>query len=385
MKIWKLTSRWPLRCWRGRSWLRVLILLLLLGLYAAPPDILVAVGPKQTVETRLPKLGVHTRLTDEVEPWKIRRTLEMVREMGASWIVEYFPWAYFEPQPGRYEWTHADLVVDHALAQGLTVIARLGFVPQWARPKDTTSLYLAEENYPAFARFVGRFVRHFAGRVRYVILWNEPNLSLEWGYRPVDPASYVRMLEVGYREAKAANPDVVVLAGALAPTLAPPGSEWGMDDLTYLQAMYDAGAKDHFDALAVHAYGWTFPADAPPSPDAVNFRRTELLRQVMVANGDGEKEVFITECGWNDHPRWTKAVRPAQRIAYTLEAVQRATDQWEWCRAIVLWAFRYPRAAQTYQDYFTLVSVDFRPKPIYSELQKFAQEGSHPLLTGINP
>ena len=27
--------------------------------------------------TQNPKMGVHTRLTDEVEPWKIQRTLEM--------------------------------------------------------------------------------------------------------------------------------------------------------------------------------------------------------------------------------------------------------------------------------------------------------------------
>ena len=94
---------------------------------------LVVVGPTQTVVTRNPKVGVHTRLTDEVEPWKVQRTLQMVREMGSPWVVEYFPWAYYEPAPGRYEWSHADLVVEHAVAQGLTVIARIDMVPEWAR------------------------------------------------------------------------------------------------------------------------------------------------------------------------------------------------------------------------------------------------------------
>ncbi|MEZ4675721.1 MAG: beta-galactosidase [Caldilineaceae bacterium] len=68
-------------------------------------------------------------LTDEVEPWKIKRSFEMVREMGAPWVVEYFPWAYAEPNPGRYDWSHHDLVINHATRQGLTVIARSGFVP----------------------------------------------------------------------------------------------------------------------------------------------------------------------------------------------------------------------------------------------------------------
>ncbi|MCB0199997.1 MAG: hypothetical protein KDI03_07990, partial [Anaerolineae bacterium] len=42
----------------------------------------VTVGPQQTVHSINPKMGVHTRLTDEVEEWKVKRTLEMVREMG---------------------------------------------------------------------------------------------------------------------------------------------------------------------------------------------------------------------------------------------------------------------------------------------------------------
>lgn len=384
MRVWRsLSSPRARRWWQDAA--RLAATLALLAIAAAPPQPLVTIGPPHRVETQVPNLGVHTRLTDEVEPWKIKRALEMVREMGAPWVVEYFPWAYSEPQPGRYDWTHADLVVDHARAQGLTVVARLGFVPEWARPKGTTFLYLEEERFPDFARFVGQFVAHFAGRVRYIVIWNEPNLSLEWGYRPVDPAAYARMLALCYRAAKAADPEVVVLAGALAPTLAPPGSEWGMSDLAYLEEMYRAGAAPYFDMLAVHAYGWTFPPESPPAPDTVNFRRTELLREIMVAHGDGVKEILITESGWNDHPRWTKAVRPAQRIAYTLRALDWASREWPWCRAVVLWAFRYPRAAQTYQDYFTLVSVDFRPKPLYYELQRYAREGTHPLLESTEP
>ena len=46
----------------------------------------------------------------------------------------------------------------------------------------------------------------------------------------------------------------------------------------------------------------------------------ELLRAIMVANGDEAKSAMITEGGWNDHPRWTRAVRPGQRIDYTIRA-----------------------------------------------------------------
>ena len=363
--------------WRRRGQRILLFLLALLaGVSAAP---LVALGPQQTVHTRDPKLGIHTRLTDEVEPWKIKYTLEMVREMGATWIVEYFPWAYYEPAPGRFDWSHADLVVDHARRQGLTVIARLGFVPEWARPdpdvQPTTFTYLDETEYDAFADYVYAFVEHFRGRVAYVVIWNEPNISLEWGYRAVDPEGYTELLRAVYRRAREADPEIVVLGGALAPTLAPAGDPEGMNDLDYLRRMLDAGAGEVMDGLAVHAYGWRLPPDAGPDPAVVNFRRTELLHDLLVEAGYPELPIFVTEGGWNDHPRWTKAVRPALRAAYTTRAYELALREWPWCEATVLWAFRFPRPTNTYQDYFTFVTTDFTPKPIYFAVQEYARGG----------
>lgn len=331
----------------------------------------VALGPQQTVLTVNPKIGVHTRLTDEVEAAKIKRTLEMVREMGAAWIVEYFPWAYIEPLPGIHDWTHADLVVDHANRQGLKVVARLGMVPPWARPEDSVTSFLDPTRYADFARFVGDFASHFSGRVDYVAIWNEPNLAMEWGFREVNPEEYTHLLELTYRQVRVANPRLKVLAGALAPTLAQPGDEWAMDDVEYLRRMLAAGAADYFDILAVHSYGWVYPPDMAPEPDVINFRRVELLRQLMVEQGAGNKPFMITEGGWNDHPRWTRAVKPAQRIQYTVQAYQMSL-QWEWCQAVVLWAFRYPWAANSYLDYFTFVTPDFQPKPVYLEVQHYA-------------
>ncbi|MFQ5611957.1 MAG: beta-galactosidase [Anaerolineae bacterium] len=350
----------------------VLLLGIGAGLVRSTPLQEIELGPQQTVVTVNPKMGIHTRLTDEVEPWKIRRTLEMVREMGATWIVEYFPWAYHEPASGFFDWTHSDLVIDHANRQGLTVIARLGFVPDWARPSESASSLLPPDRYNDFGDFVYAFVERYRGRVDYIIIWNEPNLALEWGFQPIDPEGYTRLLSVAYRRAKEANPAVQVLGGALAPTLAPPGSDWGMNDLVYLQRMYDAGAAQVMDGLAVHAYGWVYPADDPPDPDVVNFRRAELLRQVMEENGHSRAPIFITEGGWNDHPRWTRAVKPAQRIQYTLRAYSIAGD-WPWAEAVALWALRYPWPARTYLDYFTFVTPDFQPKPIYLETQRYAR------------
>jgi hypothetical protein len=184
------------------------------------------------------------------------------------------------------------------------------------------------------------------------------------------------MLRIAYGRAKEANPEVRILAGALAPTLGAPDA---VSDLAYLGAMYAAGAAPYFDVLAVHAYGWRFAPDDAPAPDAINYRRTELLRQIMVEWDDAGTPVMITEGGWNDHPRWTKAVRPAQRVEYTLRAYELAWREWEWCEAVALWAFRYPRPASGYLDYYAFVTVDFALKPVYLAVQDYAQGGRRPV------
>jgi hypothetical protein len=353
------------------------ISLLLLWVWATrnPPSPLTVIDPLQQVVTHNPKIGVHTRLTDEAAEWKIQRTWRMAREMGASWAVEFFPWINIEPVKGQFFWDHSDAVIDHAASQSIRVIARLGLVPTWARPdpreQETTFNYIDAEHYDDFGDFVYAFVDRYRGRVNHIIIWNEPNLSFEWGLRPVSARQYIDLLRVAHARAKQADPNVVVLAGALAPTREPEGSPAGLSDLIYLRQMYDAGAAEYFDALAVHVYGLTTPMHEAPDPDRVNFRRVELLREIMVESGDEAKQVYITESGWNDSPRWGNAVSPAQRIEYTIDAYEWAVDQ-PWVEMLAMWAFRFPQSANTYQDNWTWVNEDFSPKPIYLEVQKYA-------------
>lgn len=343
------------------------------------PQRIVILDPPQTVTTTDPRLCVHTRLTDEVEEWKVQETLRMVRQMGASTIVEFFPWAYVETEPDQFIWDHPDRIIKHAQNQGLTVIARLGLVPPWANADTTDQVatlnLLPDDQFPAFARFVGEFVRRYQGQVNHIIIWNEPNLSFEWGNRLPDPVAYTELLRQAYLAAKAANPDVVVMNGALAPTLAPVGgNEGGWNDLDFLQRMYDAGAGDYFDALAVHNYPFDQPPQAEPAPDELSFRRLELLRAVMIENGDGEKPVYITETGWNDHPRFQYGVTPNQRIEYTLTVLEMLPAHYPYVENLCIWQFRLPAPTNSYPDFFTLVTTDFEPKPIYEALQAYTRE-----------
>ncbi len=342
------------------------------GLPARPSASSSAASPIiPSVETNNSQAGVHTRLTLESDPASIRRELQMVREMGASWIVEYFPWLYLQPDgPDTYDWKHADRVIGEAHRQGLRVIARIDGVPQWARPTGTSWKYLDEPSYPAYARIMAAFAARYGDAVGQIVVWNEPNLSLEWGLRPVDPAGYAAMLKAVYPAVKAANPTMQILAAGLAPTTEPDGSPLGLDDLTYLTRLYDAGAAPYFDALAIHTYGGTKPPDADPATDPRTWRHAERIRAVMVARGDSVKLAYITEGGWNDSPRWEGAVRPADRVRDTVAAYRYAQEHWPWAQAVAMWQFRLAPATRTAQDNWTFVTPDFTPKPVYLEVQR---------------
>jgi hypothetical protein len=90
--------------------------------------------------------------------------------------------------------------------------------------------------------------------------------------------------------------------------------------------------------------------------------------------------VYITESGWSDDPRWANAVRPGQRITYTLDAFT-LVESWPWAKTLCLWDFRQPVDRHNRRDaYYALVTSDFVRKPIYDAVQAYARGWPNPYL-----
>ncbi len=90
--------------------------------------------------------------------------------------------------------------------------------------------------------------RHLRGYVAAYELWNGPNLSIEWGNKPPGPERYAARLKGTYPRIKAVDPRVIVIWAGLAST-GGDGGDTALDDSTYIERMYQAGAKAYFDAL----------------------------------------------------------------------------------------------------------------------------------------
>jgi hypothetical protein len=157
--------------------------------------------------------------------------------------------------------------------------------------------------------------------------------------------------------------------------------------------MYDAGAGDYFDVLAMQGYGlWSGPTDRRMRPRVLNFSRPMYLREIMVENGDEQKPIWITEMNWNAPPadlpdRPFGDVTLEQQARYAVEAFERAQQEWPWLGVINVWFFKRATDAEADQAmyYFRLVEPDFTPLPAYYALQDyFHSDEARTLYPGVH-
>jgi hypothetical protein len=129
------------------------------------------------------------------------------------------------------------------------------------------------DTYPDSIDFDGyvEFLRSVAALGPDAIeVWNEENIDFEWPAGQIDPTSYVNnMLAPAYNAIKGANPNVMVISGAPAPTGYFGGGcgASGCDDNAYLAGMAAAGAGNYMDCVGAHFNaGATPPAQSSGHP-----------------------------------------------------------------------------------------------------------------------
>jgi len=368
-------------------------------------------SPARTIaNTDVNPYGANFFLEREVEAWKREETIKLAAEAGIGWVKQLFVWAGIEPQdvnfqdPANWEksWDKYDDIVDLCERYGLQIIARLDHPPAWTR-EDNSFANAPPDDLTDYADFVYGFVKHYQGRVRYIQIWNEPNIYPEWGNREVDPLGYVEMLKTAYQAAKSADPNVYVLTAPLAPTLENFPVRRNLSELIFLDEMYQAGAADYFDILSANAFGFDLPPEDPPSADKLNFQRVKLQREIMERYGDNHKAVWFNEYGWNASPAGTftkeelkwKRVTEEQQAEYLLRGIELARQEWPWAGVFNIWFFRQvgtiPPNDPEY--YFRMVDVDFTTREVYEAVKDAAAglrvagpghfEETHPAIEGI--
>ena len=348
-----------------------------------------------TAHAGLSPFGVNVFLEQEVEPAKREQVVRMAAQAGFDWLRQEFPWEDIEihakgdfedrrHEPARSAWEKYDHIVALALQHNMEMIVRISNPPAWSRAGgNEVGPYAPPDDYRDFADFAGAIADRYRGRVRYYQIRNEPNIYPAWDVYPIHPEAYTELLKAAAAAIRASDPEAVIVAGALAATIDLDGATVGghsFSDLLFLQRMYDAGAAPYFDVMATQGYGlWSGPTDRRMHPRVMNFGRPQFIRDLMVANGDAHKPIWISEMNWNAAPADTEArygrVSLEEQAANLPLAYERIRAEWPWLGVANVWYLK--RATDQWERnrqpeaYFRLLAPDFTPQPVYESVRAY--------------
>jgi hypothetical protein len=314
----------------------------------------------------------------------MERELDLAAEAGSNVVRVNVGWSALE-QAGNGEYNlpfveKLDRFVGGAAARGMRVVAMLWNTPCWASSAppsvkqgcegawwDRGVQWYPPENPNEYAEAARWMTDRYGTSLAALEVWNEPNLIDGYWWRTTDPAGdYAELLKAAYPAAKAGNPSVPVLAGAL---------QGG--DRQFLEELYAHGVQGSYDGLSIHPYNeWRAPDDhwVPEWSRYTFLPAIESVRAAQIEAGDGAP-LWLTEFGWTTaegayayrDQRFT--VSEAQQAAYIARALELVCSM-EFVEAALVYNLRDNGTdPAAYEENFGLVRRDFSPKPALEAFQ----------------
>ncbi|MCA9932916.1 MAG: LysM peptidoglycan-binding domain-containing protein [Ardenticatenaceae bacterium] len=207
----------------------------------------------------------------------------LMQSIGMTWVKFQHKWT-----PGDDPNVLAGRIND-AHAQGFKVLLSITGANTYPVPGSI--------DFNSFVNFVSGVAALGPDAIE---VWNEMNIDFEWPAGEISPTAYVNnMLAPTYNAIKAANGNVMVISGALAPT--------GFDNTTnawsdsrYIQGMAAAGAASYMDCIGVHHNaGATSPTVSSGHPGGSHYSWYYAPTRDLYYNAfGGARKVCFTELGY---------------------------------------------------------------------------------------
>jgi hypothetical protein len=339
--------------------------------------------------------GVNVYIYDQ-DP---RPVVGWLNELGSKWALHQLSWYQIEFDKGRYRWDKIDRAVDEMNKAGVNVILHAVHSPPWMWGGADKVTYPTD--IKEFGRFMRAAAERYRGKVAAFQIWNEPNLAIEAG-KYVVAARYAALLKEGYNAVKAVDPNYVVISAPLTPTGVNDPTK-GVDDVIFLRRLYAYNGgelKGYFDVLGAHPGSNANPPEklAPEDPGpgpgwnthpSFYFRRIEQLRQVMLENGDAQKQLWLTEFGWastqNPAPGFEYAAQNSEQeqADYIGRAFRMGRDKYPWMGPMLVFQlnFALPSISESPNDEriaWGLIRRDGSKRPSFFAFQTYAREWNRP-------
>lgn len=232
-------------------------------------------------------LGVNIHFTDP-QPGE----LEMLAAAGFKWVRMDFGWAGTERKRGEYDFSTYDRLVANLDKHKIRAVFILDYGnPLYAEPGDKhpfTSRANTAEFRDAFVRWAVAAVSHFKGRGCLWEMWNEPNIAQFWK-SPAGREDYIALAKATGEALRAAK-----LVGEKGEAFIGPATS--TIDQPFLEACFQAGLLEFWDAVSVHPYRQTEPETVEEEYRAVRL----LIRKYAPK----DKTIPIISGEWGYSTAW---------------------------------------------------------------------------------
>jgi len=224
---------------------------------------------------------------------EVSLALNTSASIGLDWIGVDFDWDRLWPTRNDQPKLDAlDAVISNARKNRVNVMLSITNPPDWALTRKGPKPEIT-------AGLVSLLATRYQESVLAIELFPEANTVRGWG-APPNPQAYAALLSSCWGELRSIGSPAILVAGGLRQVSAGQSSQ-DMDDLAFLNALYDSGAGEQMPVISLHLTDLSgTPIAAPDKNNAQVLRRYELIRQIMLKQNHNEGLIWITGFSWPD-------------------------------------------------------------------------------------
>jgi beta-glucosidase/6-phospho-beta-glucosidase/beta-galactosidase len=127
----------------------------------------------------------------------LKKSIELLVELGVSFVRLDFFWQDIEPQKGEFNFSKYDYIVKLLYENNINILAILDYCADWAGK----SWNGPPDNLDDFVSFAKKVVQRYKDKIKYWEIWNEPDSKVYW--QPQDEMkTYLKLLKKTYKAIK---------------------------------------------------------------------------------------------------------------------------------------------------------------------------------------
>lgn len=212
--------------------------------------------------------------------------LYMAQNLNLDWVQIDVSWKEIWPDPSQAaNWAQMDEMMNFFKGKSIAVMLSITEAPAWALSETGPDVGILNA-------FLGQMTTRYPASIHAIELFPGANTTAGWGAQP-NPAAYLNLFTTVKNSLQQSNSTILLVAAGLTPVQ--PGSQAGdINDLQFLQSLYDAGARDQISVFSLNYSNLTGDPTLPPSLDEPQLlRHYEDIRHVMISNQNDSGILWI--------------------------------------------------------------------------------------------